>query len=427
MNSGSLIFEIFFWIERTAPVWAPILLVVMSWRLWVWYVNELFFLGLNWKILEIKVPQEVARSPQAMEMILTNAFYQTGGYGNWVQKYWSGNKPLWFSLEIVSIEGGIHFFIRTPEKFARLIETQVYAQYPNAEVFEVEDYTMELPDYSPDGDYEISGGEWKLEKADPYPIKTYIDYGLDKALGSLDEDQKIDPLTPMIEWMGSLGKGEQVWFQILIRPSNWIKYQIEEEDKDKGKKVKKMVKWNDLVKKEISEYKKKFEPKEGSYVSPRMTKMEESILNALERSASKLGFDVGVRHIYIAVKDSFNKNTSGEFANVLRQYNSLEFNSFKSDGGTGGPDFVWEDVRGVIPIKKKKKILKSYKSRWWWYPRFDYKNFKHYIKYQKERESMVLTTEELATIYHLPSTTIQTPTFKRINSKKVEAPFNLPI
>lgn len=422
----NILVEIIYWIVRTAHIWAPILLIIISWRLWNWYINELFYSGLSWTLLEIKVPQEVRRSPAAMEMILTNAMYQTGGYSNWVHKYWAGNKPLWFSLEIVSIEGNLHFFIRTPEKFARLIETQIYAQYPQAEVYTVDDYTQEVGDFKPDGDFDISGGEWKLEKADPYPIKTYIDYGLDKNVGTLDEDQKIDPLTPMIEWMGSIGKGEQVWFQILIRPSNWAKYEIEEEDKETKKKVKKLVKWTDIVKKEVSEYKKKFEAKEGSFITPRMTKMEENVLNALERSGTKLGFDVGMRHVYIAKKDNFNKNTSGEFANLLKQYNSLEFNSFKSAGGTGGPDFVWEDLRGITPNKKKGYVLGDYKSRWWWYPRFNYKKIKNYIKPQKERESMVLTTEELATIFHLPSTTIQTPTFKRINSKKVEAPFNLP-
>lgn len=422
----NFILEFIAWIVRTAHIWAPILLVIISWRLWNWYINELFYSGLKWKLLEIKIPQEIRRSPAAMEMILTNAMYQTGGYSNWIHKYWSGNKPLWFSLEIVSIEGSLHFFIRTPDKFARLIETQVYAQYPQAEVYEADDYVTTFGDFKPDGDFDLSGGEWKLEKADPYPIKTYIDYGLDRAVGTLEEDQKIDPITPMIEWMGSVGKGEQVWFQILIRPSNWAKYEVEEEDKDTKKKVKKIVKWTDIVKKEIESYKKKFEAKEGSTVPPRMTKMEESVLNALERSMTKLGFDVGMRHIYIAQKDKFNKNTSGEFGNILRQYNSLEFNSFKSDGGTGGPDFVWEDMRGIVPIGKKKGMLRSYKNRWWWYPRFDYKKLKHYLKYQKERDSMVLTTEEIATIYHLPSTTIQTPTFKRINSKKVEAPANLP-
>ena len=227
--------------------------------------------------------------------------------------------------------------------------------------------------------------------------------------------------------MGSIGQGEQIWLQILVRPSNWPKYEIEEEDKTTKKKTKKMGKWTDLVKKEIDAYKAKFKAPEGSSVPVRMSKMEESVLNALERSVTKLGFDVGMRHMYIAKKDNFNKNTSGEFVNLLRQYNSLEFNSFKSDGGTGAPDFVWEDMRGVIPDKKKKKILKNFKARWWWYPRFDYKSISHYLFYQKERDSMVLTSEEIATIYHLPSTTLQTPTFKRINSKKVEAPFNLPI
>lgn len=414
MDFSNPIIEILAWVIKVIYAWAPIILCYMAWRVWNWYVNEVFYDTLTWTLLEIKVPQEIRRSPAAVEMFLINALYQTGGYKSKKDMHWEGKKPLWFSLEIVSIDGHVHFFIRTPKKFARLIETQIYAQYPQAEVYEVDDYTDDIPRYIQDGEYELSGGEWKLDKADPYPIKTYIDYGLDKSLGSLDEDQKIDPLTPMIEWMGSIGKGEQVWFQIIIRPSNWVKYTVEEEDKTTGKKIKKIVKWSDLVKKEIEAFKKKFEAKEGA-PAPRMTKMDEAVLSALERSATKLGFDAGMRHMYIAKKEAFNKNTSGEFGNVLRQYSSVEFNSFKGDGDAGGDE------------KKKNAFLKNYKNRWWWYPRFNYKKPSHYLFYQKDRDSMVLTTEELATVFHLPSTTLQTPTFKRINSKKVEAPFNLPI
>ena len=50
---------------------------------------------------------------------------------------------------------------------------------------------------------------------DVYPIKTYIDYGLDKP--DLKEEFKIDPMTSVLEYMGSLKKGEQAWIQILMQ------------------------------------------------------------------------------------------------------------------------------------------------------------------------------------------------------------------
>jgi hypothetical protein len=39
----------------------------------------------------------------------------------------------------------------------------------------------------------------------------------------------------------------------------------------------------------------------------------------------------------------------------------------------------------------------------------------------------VLSVEELATVFHPPSAATATPTFERIESKKGEAPTNLPI
>ena len=42
-------------------------------------------------------------------------------------------------------------------------------------------------------------------------------------------------------------------------------------------------------------------------------------------------------------------------------------------------------------------------------------------------EAMVMSTEELATVYHIPSSGIETPGLARIQSATSEAPPNLPI
>jgi len=40
---------------------------------------------------------------------------------------------------------------------------------------------------------------------------------------------------------------------------------------------------------------------------------------------------------------------------------------------------------------------------------------------------MVMSTEELATVYHIPSHAVETPTLSRIQSATGEAPINLPM
>ncbi|MEK7105917.1 MAG: hypothetical protein AAB895_00990, partial [Patescibacteria group bacterium] len=80
-------------------------------------------------------------------------------------------------------------------------------------------------------------------------------------------------------------------------------------------------------------------------------------------------------------------------------------------------------------IKKKKDILSDYKDRSFFYGGFDFKKLKKYFTHpNKSGETpYILSTEELATIFHLPGRVSETPTFTRIESKKAEPPSNLPI
>ena len=175
----------------------PVFLGILAFRLWVHYIQRLFVSSIKWSTLQVKIPRDVFKTPQAMELFIVNALYQTFGTNTWVKKYWEGRVRTWFSLEIVSIEGKVYFFIRTPSWLKNLIESQIYAQYPRAEVSEVDDYTEDLAARLETEEWDMFGLEFKLSKDDIYPIKTYIDYGLDKST-NLEEEFKIDPITPML-------------------------------------------------------------------------------------------------------------------------------------------------------------------------------------------------------------------------------------
>jgi len=124
----------------TAFIWLPILLIFMAITLWMRYRRRLYLLRQGSVLLEIVLPAEVTRSPLAMEVFFT-ALYQTGTPQNLIETYLDGRVPPWFSLELVSLEGEIHFYIWTWLKYKNLIEAQLYAHYPNVEVLEVEDYS----------------------------------------------------------------------------------------------------------------------------------------------------------------------------------------------------------------------------------------------------------------------------------------------
>jgi hypothetical protein len=400
------------------------ILIILAWNLWLTYIQTVFLKGLKWKLIEVKPPKDVFKSPAAMELVL-NSLYQTGGTGNWFDKHWKGNLRNYFSLEIVSREGEIHFYIRTIEKFQKIIESQIYAQYPQAEVFEVDDYVTAIPDFSKDAPISLWGCDFVLTKDDPYPIKTYVDYGLDKAVGSLDEEQRIDPITPMLEFIGSIGIGENIWFQINLR-ADTARFTIKNKDGvlEGGKK------WTDKAKDVIKELNDKLKEKdaEGKTAVRRATKGEQMVIEAIERNANKFGFDAGIRAIYITDKDHFDANRIGGVTGMIRQYNTNDYNAFKP-ANTTSFDFPWQDVLGNRIIKKKKDLLGAYKARAFFYGKFNFKKIKKYFTHPNASggKPFILSTEELATMFHLPGRVSETPTFTRIESKKAEPPSNLPI
>ena len=104
------------------------------------YVNHKFLSGLSWVILEIKLPREINKSPLATEIALASLL-QGGGISNKYSILFKGGLPAYSSLEIASIEGVIHFYIRIQTKFRPLVEANFYAQYPGIEIVEAEDYT----------------------------------------------------------------------------------------------------------------------------------------------------------------------------------------------------------------------------------------------------------------------------------------------
>lgn len=395
---------------RTSFIWLPILLLIILWDLWIIYRRAQYLASLKWKLLEIKLPREVFKSPLSME-IFFNSLWQTGGEGNWVDRLWKGQTRATFSLELTSIDGSIHFFIHTQEKFRNVVEASLYSQFPGIEIYDVEDYTLPV-NYDPEK-IGLWANEFKLEKADSYPIKTYIDYGMEK---DPKEEYRIDPMTPLIEFMGALGREHQVWIQIILRA-----HKAEDKNPDGGKPIdKKWVKSYEEERDKILKGAKGEQGPDKKYIPGTgrfLTKGETDTIAALERSISKIGFDVGIRVIYFAPKDVFSAANNAGIIGGFRNFNSNNLNGFKTANIPQGEyelfPFIKRSPKKIN--REKRKLLDAYKHRGYFYNEF-------------KRPHFVLNTEELATIFHFPAGGLATsPSFTRIGSKKSEAPSNLPV
>jgi hypothetical protein len=389
---------------KMSPYWMPILLGIIGVKLFIYYTRSNYLSKVEHVLLEIKVPKEMFKSPLAMEVVL-GALYQTGLETTWVDRYIKGQSRPWFSLEMVSVEGNIRFFVWAPIFFKKLVETQIYAQYPEVEVYEVPDYTKHVSYGQEDSDWMMWGTEFKLTKEDPYPIKTYVDYGL---ADNPKEEQKIDPMASMLEFLGSIGKDEQLWFQIMLRATK--------KNKKPGKIFSQDTEWKDEAKELVDKLKEEAigqkKPDEVVPFKP-MTKGETDVISAIERSVAKLGFDTGIRGIYLAKKEKYNAINVVGLIGSVRQYSSNTLNGFKPSNTTG-LNYMWEDFRGIRVAKKKVTMFNAYIRRSFFHPPY-------------KRKSFVLNTEEIATMYHFPGGVAETPTFERIESKKAEPPANLPI
>src|SRR3989344_14629 len=331
----------------TAFAWGPILSIWLAQKLWLAYVRADYVRkNFDFILLEIKLPRVIGKTPVAMELVL-QALYQPDKT-NWHERWWKGEVVPWFSLELVSIEGAVKFLIRTPAKYKKIIESTIYAQYPDVEVHEVKDYVSLAPYIGQEEEWTLWGCHFKLSKPDPYPIKTYVDYGLDSTM--VDEENKSDPITSLIEFLGTVGRGQQAWIEII---------------------------------------------------------------HSIERSLGKIGFDTGIRALYIAKADKFDPSNKSGITNAFQQYSSQDLNGFRPTKSTGF-DYPWQDFHDIRGAKKRRRFYDAYVRRSWFHPPYKKKPF-------------ILNAEELATIYHFPGGVAETPTFARIESRKGEPPTNLPV
>jgi hypothetical protein len=142
-----------------------------------------------------------------------------------------------------------------------------------------------------------------------------------------------------------------------------------------------------------------------------LSKIEENKIASIERSISKLGFDAGIRAIYLGKGDAYKGYRVDGLGGIFRQFTGGT-NSFDGKRPTKY-NYAWQDYKGIRTKNLKKKMFSAYKRRAYFYP-------------PHPRVPFVLNVEELATLYHLPGDVAETPTFGRVESRKGEPPAYLP-
>lgn len=392
-----------------SPLWMPAVLFHFALKRYIDANRVAFIKKQDTILLEIKLPRDTRRTPLAMETVFSS-MHIGGGETTWYKRIIEGRSRPWYSYEIASIGGQVHYFVWMREGWRRPFESYIYAQYPGVEVIEATDYSRLIdPSHAP---YTMTAFEFTKTKPDPYPLKTYVDYGLDKVA---KPEEQVDPLAQLLEVLGSLGPKEQLWLQFVVRIHKGEKYGEDQKRnwKDEAKEVIAELREEDKVE---SEYVDASGVKRVTTSYPNPTRAMTNRIEAIEKNTGKQAYDVGIRGIYCAPKDSAYGTMGGVLVNIFKPFNSENANSLMPADGRWSNhfnDYPWEDKHGHHSAHANHSVLEFYRRRAFFHP--------PYVGVHN-----VMSIEELATIYHIPSSSVTTPSLPRIQSTTSEAPSNLP-
>jgi hypothetical protein len=286
-------------------------------------------------VLAIDIPRVTEQGPRAVENIFSHL---AGAHqpASWTEKWIQGRTQDTVSVEIASIEGRVQYYVHTTRTFRDLVEASIYAQYPDAEITEVEDYTKKMPTKYPDATWDMFGTEMIPVKPDVYPIRTYPEFE-DKVSGEFK-----DPLAVLLESFSRLGPGEQAWYQIVLTPIDQKAFRTRGEAMIKKLTGQKIEEKHGAVEKIIgAPFKLMSEilatgggsahappKKDSNSLQNKMMSLtpgEKKVIEAVENKISKIAYLCKIRFIYVAKKELLKKSRIVQpFIGSIKQFKELK-------------------------------------------------------------------------------------------------------
>ncbi len=332
----------------------------------------------EYTVIRIDVPRMNEKSPMAAEQMFATIH---GIYSE------SAKFQYHLSFEIISKEKFIQFFVYLPVHLKDFVEGQVYAQYPNVEIHEVEDYTVR-PDVE-SKNFAIT--ELALTKPDVYPIKQFTDF-------------EVDPISAITSVMSQLSAGEEIWFQMIIRPKGdrWQeKGHTRVNSVRSGGKPTAKLGFANLLLKEFTNVGKGLlsqavNPGYSEKDDKKDIKLQASVeeaLKGIEQKITKLGFETKIRIVALGTDPTSAKLKCRNVCAAFKQFNTTNLNGFRVGEIKSNDHTLWQD----------------------------------YVGRSFEDDGNIFNIAELASLFHFPSSTVSTPNIVWSGSKKGEPPANLPI
>lgn len=291
----------------------------------------------------------------------------------------SGTLQEHISLEIAAIGQRIRFYIWTPKHLQAFVEGQIYAQYPTVQIFEQdEDYSARQLHQTV-----VHSAELTLIDDETLPIKTFPSF-------------EVDPLAAITATLAKLDKeDEEMWIQIMARPlhDDWHRKgsrMVARIQRGRGLFAGggKMLSYTAEALAALSR------PPAGMGDSkgPEITERDKSRISGIEEKSKKLGYQVKIRLMYAGHDQHTARLRMQALVGAFKQFNTTNLNGFEAKSTSFNRDRQVE-----------------YQTRF-------------FID-----QGYILNIEELASLFHLPHTSVETPNILWATTKTAEPPPNVPI
>ncbi|MGH7234384.1 MAG: ATP-binding protein, partial [Candidatus Saccharimonadales bacterium] len=284
-----------------------------------------------------------------------------------------------FAFEVISSQGFVYFYAAVPVAMVEVVKQAIVSAYPSTRIEEVSEHNI----FSKVGKIPGTlGGEIQLKQSFAYPISTY-------------QDTKRDGMQALLNALSTLGKEDGAAIQILMRPAyeHWRDYSRGvAENKRTGSHQSKGSILGSWVKSFAMAFAKPIEEKKDD--KKEISNTEQATLDAIDAKTREAGYEVLIR---IVVSSNISQRSQVILSNIV-----ASFSIYDSPGKNG---FKY------VPVKDIDKLTSDYILR----------------IFPQERRHMVLSSTELASIFHFPDQrNIPTSQLTRQASKQVDGPRDVP-
>ncbi|MCX6713714.1 MAG: type IV secretion system DNA-binding domain-containing protein, partial [Candidatus Vogelbacteria bacterium] len=324
--------------------------------------------SLNLKVLSIRIPRHEKSETKdfASEINLSEQLFTALS---------SINTEFVFEISVKSVGEEICFYLAVPREALDFAKRTVQGLFLEAKVEEAPDYTIFQPQGASTAGY--------LALAKPYllPITTY-------------RESEADVFSPIISTLSRLDNLEEgATLQFIVRPTG---EHFKKDAMEILSRLKKGEKFKDLTDKSLVSFDKiekaiLTQPKKDEADNtPKV--LDEEMIKSVGMKLAKPLFSINVRIITASTNHNKAEDSFLSISSSFSKFASPTRNSFK-----------------IVKPKNHKKLIFNYIFR-----EFD------------ESQKMILNAEELASIFHLPTTTSDVPNISWLRSKEAPAPEFLP-